>query len=114
MKDDEALKKAEQSDKKKDVAPSVKEKGGPVFKESNVTWDGIEKLNFEQLNLKQFHPHNLYNLEPEDEDYMGDLKFDLKNLEKYRVMNRVREKKENDKSMRSSVAKEKREMDRIA
>lgn len=34
---------------------------------------------------------------------MGDLKFDAKNLEKYKQMNRVREKK--DEKLRSSVTK---------
>lgn len=111
LKDDDASKKQEPEKKKQSY---TKQKGAIVFKESNVTWDGIEKMNFEQLNLKQFHPHNLYNLEPEDQEYMGQLKFDLKNLEKYRAMNRVREKKENDKSLRGSVVREKRQMQRIA
>jgi hypothetical protein len=53
--------------------------------------------------MKSFHPHSLYNLEPEDEEYMGDLKFDAKNLERYKQMNRVRERK--DDKLRGSVSK---------
>jgi hypothetical protein len=96
MKDQEMNKKLEQQlqgEKKKVENSQPKDKVGAQFKENSVTWDGIEKLNFEQLNLKQFHPHNLYNIEQEDEDFMGDLKFDLKNMEKYKAMNRIKERK---------------------
>lgn len=87
LKEDESQKNAElqqqfqkNEKEKKKVEPRDINKAPPVFKENSVTFDGIEKLNFEQLNMKSFHPHSLYNLEPEDEEFMGDLKFDAKNL----------------------------------
>lgn len=36
----------------------------------------------------------LYDIDPEDEKYMGDLKFDAKNIEKYKLLEKIQRKAE--------------------
>ena len=36
------------------------------YKESEVSWDIIQKLNIEQLRLKQFNPTKLYSAHEDD------------------------------------------------
>jgi hypothetical protein len=75
--------------------PSKRLLANPAYKEHNVTWDDIERLNFEQIAQKDkdFHPHMLYDLDPDDEEFMGDLKFDMGNIQKHRVIARHHSKK---------------------
>lgn len=76
--------------------PSKRLLNGPSYKATNVTWDDLERLNFEQVVRKdgQFHPHLLYDLDADDEQYMGDLKFDPNAVQKHRMLVRHASKKD--------------------